>query len=136
MTAVLDAPEEVLGYTTPRLLTEPLVTGPPGPCGCGCPLTPETSLGFQAVAFAEDVVGVALLPWQRYWLIHALELAAPGRFRYRTVLTLVGRQNGKTTLLKIVALWAMYMGHAQLVLGAAQSLDIARESWQGAVQLA
>lgn len=136
MTAVLDAPEKVLGSATPRLFTAPLVEGPAGPCGCGCALTPETSLGFQAVEFAQDVVGVSLLGWQRWWLIHALELRPDGSFRFQTVLTLVARQNGKTHLLKILALYMMYLGKADLVLGAAQSLDTAKESWQGAVDLA
>lgn len=125
MTATLDRPAVVLGSETPRLGTTPLRE-----------LTPETSLGFEAITFAEDVVGVTLLPWQRWWLVHALELRPDGSFRYRTVLTLVARQNGKTTLLKIVALYFMYLGRARTVLGAAQSLDIARESWQGAVELA
>lgn len=127
MTAVLDRPaaETVMGREEPRLLTEPLR-----------PLTPETTLGFEAIRFAQEVVGVELLPWQRWWLLHALELREDGTFRFRTVLTLVGRQNGKTTLLKIVALYFMYLGRARVVLGAAQSLDIARESWQGAVELA
>ncbi len=62
-------------------------------------------------------------------------MAAP-RFRYRTILTLISRQNGKTFLLKIVALWFLYLRHGKLVLGAAQALNIARESWQGAVDLA
>ncbi len=134
MTATLDRPA-LYGSTTPRLWTRPLVTGPEGPCGCGCALTPDTSLGFEAVDFA-GLLGVTLLPWQRWWLIHALELRPDGTFRFRTALTLVGRQNGKSWLLKVVALWAMAMGHARMVLGAAQSLDIARESWQGAVELA
>jgi Phage Terminase len=126
MTALAERPVAVLGREEPRLWTAPLR-----------PLTPSTSLGFEAIAFASDVLGVTLLPWQRWWLIHALELDADtGRYRFRTVLTLVGRQQGKTTLLKIVALWAMFLGRADLVLGAAQSLDIARESWQGAVDLA
>lgn len=126
----------VKGQTTPRLFTPPLATGEPGPCGCGCALTDATTLGFQAVAFAETVMRVALLPWQRWWLIHALELAPDGGFRFRTVLTLVARQQGKTWLLKVLALWAMYLGQARLVLGSAQSLDIARESWGGAVEMA
>lgn len=125
MTATLDRPAVVLGCEMPRLGTAPLRE-----------LTPATSLGFEAIRFAEDVVGVTLLPWQRWWLVHALELRPDGSFRYRTVLTLVARQNGKTTLLKIVALYFMYLGRARTVLGAAQSLDIARESWQGAVELA
>jgi hypothetical protein len=125
----------VKGRTVPRLYTRPLVTGEPGPCGCGCALTDTTSLGFQAIAFAETVAAVALLPWQRWWLIHALELLPDGSFRYRTIITLVARQQGKTWLLKILALWSMYLGVARMVLGSAQSLDIARESWQGAVEM-
>src|SRR5690606_24081977 len=137
MTALLDAPAPALvGRTTPRIWTKPLVDGPSGPCGCGCALTPETSFGFQAVRFAEEVVGVKLLPWQRFWLLHALELRPDGTFRFRRVLTLISRQNGKTHLCKVLALFFLYMGHAQLVLGAAQSLDIAREAWQGAVDIA
>lgn len=124
MTATLDRPP-VLGRTEPRLWTRPLR-----------PLRPDTTLGYQVIAFAENVLGVRLLPWQRWWLLHALELRPDGTFRFSTVLTLVARQNGKTVLLKIVALWALYMGHARLVLGAAQALNIARESWTGAVQLA
>lgn len=138
MTAVLDAPE-LLGITTPRIFTPPLVSGPPGPCGCGCALTPKTSLGFHAVEFARDVVGVELLPYQRWWLIHVLELRPNGRFRFRTVVTLISRQNGKTFLLKILALYFMYIRGALervTVLGAAQSLDIAKEAWAGAVELA
>jgi hypothetical protein len=138
----IDSP--IRGYMTPRLWTRPLAApghqdGSPwiDACGCGtgCGLYPATSLGFQAIAFAEHVLGQTLLPWQRFWLVHALELRPDGNFRFRTILTLVSRQNGKTFLLKVLALWAMYLGHARLVLGAAQSLDIARESWQGAVDL-
>lgn len=124
------------GRTEARLFTPPQVTGRPGACGCGCALGEDTSLGFQAVAFATQVLGLVLLPWQRWWLIHALELRSDGGFRFRTLVTLVARQQGKTFLLKVLALWAMYLGHARLVLGAAQSLDIARESWTGAVELA
>lgn len=126
----------VKGRTMPRLYTRPLVTGPAGACGCGCAHTDVTTLGFQAAAFAETVVQVQLLPWQRWWLIHALELREDGGFRFRTIVTLVARQQGKTWLLKILALWSMYLGIANLVLGSAQSLDIARESWTGAVELA
>lgn len=138
MTATLDRPARsaVMGATTPRLYTRPLVEGPAGPCGCGCPLTPETSLGFQAAEFAEEIVHVTLLPWQRWWLIHGLELRPDGSFRFRTILTLVARQSGKTHLLKVLALYMLYLGKAKLVLGAAQSLDTAKESWQGAVDLA
>jgi hypothetical protein len=136
VTAVLDRPVEVLGATTPRLWTRPLVTGPPGPCGCLCALTPSTSAGFQAVTFAERVLGLTLHPYQRWLLIHMLELRSPGRFRFKTLLILISRQNGKTWIVKVLALFFLYLRGRCLVLGAAQSLDIAKEAWSGAVELA
>lgn len=148
MTAALAGPAagpapQVRGCTVPRLFTPPRWSGPPGPCGCGCALTAATSRGYEVVAFAEQVLRVALLPWQRWWLIHAFELAVTRhpvtgarRLRFRTLLTLVARQQGKSWLLRVVALWALYVRRAALVLGAAQSLDIARECWLGAVELA
>src|ERR1044072_8168830 len=135
MTTLQDPPV-LVGSTTPRLWTPPLVAGPSGPCGCGCPLTSFTSLGFPAVEFARGVLNVKLVGWQRYWLIHALETTPNGMFRFRTILTLISRQNGKTHLLKVLSLYLLYLGHAKLILGAAQSLDLAREAWRGAVDMA
>jgi hypothetical protein len=119
------ADRKLIGRETPRLWTRPLRT-----------LTRRTSLGFECIDFALHVLGIDLLPWQKWLLIHVLELDANGNFRFRQVLILVARQSGKTTLLKILALWMMYSGRVLLVLGSAQSLDIARESWQGAVDIA
>jgi hypothetical protein len=128
-------PSHLLGSTTPRIYTSPLVTGRPGPCGCGCALTPATSLGFSAVQFAEDVLGFDLIPWQRWLLIHALELRPDGRFRFRTVLVLVARQNGKTTLVEVKNLWKMFVLRVPLVIGTAQNLDVSEESWDKAVEI-
>lgn len=69
-------------------------------------------------------------------LIHALELNPDGRYRFRTVVLLVGRQNGKSTLLQVWALWRMYMDRAPLVIGTAQNLDVAEEQWAAAVDMA
>lgn len=126
----------VVGRTTPRLFTPPLVRGRPGPCGCGCALTPATSKGFSAVDFAEQVIGLRVLPWQRWLLIHAMELLPDGRFRFRTVLVLVARQNGKTTLVEVKNLWKMFVLQVPLVIGTAQNLDISEESWDKAVEIA
>lgn len=115
----------LLGRREPRLATEPLRK-----------LTRRTTLGYEVIGFAEQMLGLELLPWQKWWLIHALELDGNGDLRFRTVLTLVGRQNGKTTLLMVLALAFMYLGRVRLVLGSAQSLDIAKESWQRAVDAA
>lgn len=111
----------VLGSATPRLCTPPLV-----------PLTRESSRGFAFVDWCERY-GFTLLPWQRTVSIAAMELSDDGSYRFRTVLILVGRQSGKTTLLKLWALWRMLEDDADLVVGAAQALDIAREAWQGSV---
>lgn len=134
---------DVKGSTVPRIFTPPRWAGPPGPCGCGCALRPATSRGFEIITFATDVLRVALLPWQRWWLIHAFELSLDvhpitgrRRLRFRTLLTLIARQQGKSWIMRVVALWALYVRGAGLVLGAAQSLDIAREAWLGAVEMA
>lgn len=135
MTAVLDRPV-LVGATVPRLYTKPLVTGPPGECGCGCALTPATSKGFAFERFVTEILGMELLPYQRWLAIHMLELRPDGLFRFRRIVILISRQNGKTFYVKLLALYMLYMGGAKLVLGAAQSLDIAREAWAGAVEIA
>ncbi|MDI3330140.1 MAG: hypothetical protein QJR09_05305 [Micrococcus sp.] len=109
----------------PRVFTPPLRE-----------LTPETSAGFAAIEFSEEVLGVDLLPWQRWLLIHALELMPDGSFRFRTVVLLVARQNGKSTLAQILSLFFLYVRASRLVIGTAQNLDIAEEVWAGAVELA
>ncbi|MFI6819256.1 hypothetical protein ACIBG7_43195 [Nonomuraea sp. NPDC050328] len=132
---MLSSAPVLLGSTTPRIWTPPLASGPPGPCGCGCALTPATSLGFSAVDFAVEVLRVRPLPWQRWLLIHAHELRWDGRFRFRTVLVLVARQNGKTTLVEVKNLWKMFVLGVGLVIGTAQNLDISEESWEKAVEI-
>lgn len=37
-------------------------------------LTPETSDGFAAIAYAEEILGLRLYPWEKWWLIHRLRL--------------------------------------------------------------
>jgi len=99
-------------------------------------LTPETSAGFECIAFATSVLGLNLFPWQKWTLVHALELLPDGTFRFRTVVLLVARQNGKSTLMQVLTLWRMYMDAAPLVIGTAQDLDTAEEQWQFVVDMA
>jgi hypothetical protein len=115
----------LIGSAEPRVWTPPLRE-----------LTPETTLGFEVIAFARDVLGIELLPWQEWLFIHGLELRPDGNYRFRTVLVLVARQNGKTTALKVLALWRLIMDQARLVLGTSTNLDYARESWEGCVEIA
>lgn len=121
------------GRTEPRLWTRPLRE-----------LTPETSLGFEVIEFALEILGVDLYPWQRWLLIHALELLEDGTYRFRRVIVLVARQQGKTTLASVLAAWWLFVDSARhpdrvpplkfKVVGVAQNLDIAREPW-GLVKL-
>lgn len=114
----------VVGSETPRIFTPPLRK-----------LTPKTTLGFAAIEFAEDVCGVTLYPWQKWLLVHALELHPDGGFRFRTIVVLVARQQGKSMLSVILSLFFMYVLGRELVIGTAQDLDVAEEIWQEAVDL-
>lgn len=118
-------PGVTVGHELPRLWTRPIR-----------PLTPATSSGFECIEFAEQVLGLQLLPWQRWLLIHLLELNPDNTYRFRTAVVMVARQNGKSTLLQIIALWKLYLDGANLIIGTAQNLDIAEETWAGAVELA
>ncbi|MBD8019380.1 terminase [Brevibacterium gallinarum] len=113
-----------LGLEAPRVYTPPLRE-----------LTPETSLGYDVIEFARDILEVELFPWQKWLLIHMLELRTDGTLRFATVVVLVARQNGKSTLSQVLALWFMMRWGWPLILGTAQDLDLAEEVWEGAVEL-
>lgn len=118
----------VKGRETPRLWTKPLRE-----------LTPETSLGFEVIEFAELILGVELYPWQKWLLIHALELNEDGSYRFRRVIVLVARQNGKSMLAGVLAAWWLFVDSDRhpdrippvkfRILGTAQNLDTARDVW-------
>lgn len=117
----------VYGIETPRLWTQPRRE-----------LTQESSAGFSVIAFAGEVLGVNLFPWQKWLLIHALELNEDGTYRFRRVFVLVARQNGKTMLAGVLAAWWFWvdsMAHELapardfLIMGAAQNLDLAEDVW-------
>lgn len=115
----------MLGATSPRLWTPPLRE-----------LTPDTSYGFDVIEFARDVLGEPLDPWQEWVVIHAGELLPDGRPRFRTVLILVARQQGKTHLLKVLSLYWLFVECQRLILSTSTNLDYAREVWQAACEMA
>lgn len=116
------------GRETPRLWTKPLRE-----------LTPETSLGFEVIEFAELILRVYLYPWQKWLLIHALELNEDGSYRFRRVIVLVARQNGKSLIAAVLAAWWLFVDSDRRpdrippvkfrILGTAQNLDTARDVW-------
>jgi hypothetical protein len=122
--ATVEAPPALLGHEVPRVFTPPLRE-----------LTPETTLGFAVIAFAQLVIGLDLYPWQRWFFIHALELREDGSFRFRTLVLLVARQNGKSLVSQVLALFSLYVLDVPLVISTAQDLDTAEEVWDGAVEL-
>ena len=112
-----------------------MFTPPLAPLEPRSEVTERRTLGYAACDFARDELGVELHPWQQWLLVHMLELTARGHLRFRTAVVLVARQNGKTTLSVVVALFFMYMLGRKLVLGTAQDLDVAEEIWQSALDL-
>ena len=118
------SPASILGSVTPRLWTPPLRE-----------LTPETSIGYHQIDFARDWLGRPADPWQEWLLIHAGELLPDGRPRFRIVVVLVARQNGKTELLVILSAYWQFVQAVPLILGTSTKLDYARESWDKAVKL-
>ncbi|NMN02728.1 terminase [Bifidobacterium panos] len=117
------------GVTKPRIYTPPLRK-----------LDKTTSNGFAVIAFAELILHVHLYPWQCWLLIHALELLEDGSYRFRRIIVLVARQNGKTTVMGVLAAWWLFIDSSKhpdkvppvkfLVVGAAQTLDNAKGPYE------
>lgn len=117
----------MMGKTVPRIYTPELR-----------PLTEDTSLGFACIEYGETVLHETLYPWQKWALIHMLEivgtLGGAWHFRYRTILILISRQNGKTKLSKVIASFFLNVLCVEAVFGTSLSLDKAEEVWEAVVQ--
>lgn len=68
-------------------------------------------------------------------MIHGGELLEDGRPRFRIVLVVVARQNGKTHVLVVLSLYWLFAEFRRLILGTSTNLDYARESWEKAVAI-
>ena len=114
------------GITEPRIYTKELR-----------PLTEETSLGFSCIEYAETVLRKTLYPWQRWALIHALEiigdLFGTWHFRYRSILFMLSRQNGKTVLSEIIASFFLNVLMVESIFGTSLSLEKAEEVWEAVI---
>lgn len=115
------------GKIEPRIFTPPLRE-----------LTRETSLGYMFIDFCESL-DQPLLPWQKWLSIHALEIVGDlendWSFRFRYIVVLVSRQNGKTYWFKLLGLFFNYVLQTKLVIGTAQNLDKANDTFEEAVEL-
>ncbi len=119
---------KLLGSREPRVYTKPLHRLEPR-----SPKAEQWTLGYEVIDWAAAVLGITLHPWQEWLLIHMLELLPDGSLRFRYSVVLVARQNGKSTISKVLALWFMVEWEWPLVLGTAQDLDVAEEIWQDVV---
>lgn len=116
---------EPLGSVTPRLWTPPLRE-----------LTPETSWGFDFNDFCRDVLGEPNDPWQEWLSIHVGELLPDGRPRFRTVLVLIARQQGKTTWARKLTLFWLFILQVGMVLATSTDRQYAKISWQAVCDMA
>ena len=122
---------ELLGIETPRVFIPPIrdVTVERDENGL-------TTHGYSAIRFAEELLNLKLFPWQRWLLLHGLELNIDGTYRFRTVVVEVARQSGKTAIEIVLALWHMYALKSRTIIGTAQDLANAEKAWKEAVSLA
>ena len=115
------------GKTEPRIFTPPLRK-----------LTPDTTLGYAAIAYANEVLRVDLYPWQEWELIHSFEiigdLDGEWLFRFRVVVDLLSRQNGKTVLSKVKASFLLNVLGIENLFGTSLSMDKAEETWEAVVE--
>lgn len=86
--------------------------------------------------FAEHVLERPLDEWQQWAVIHGGELLEDGRPRFRTLVLIIARQNGKTELLVVLSLYWLFVERRALTLGTSTNLSYAKESWEKAVKLA
>ncbi len=108
------------GHDLPRI--ETVITGAAG------------SYGPEVADWAERILGVELMPWQRHVLNGQLAVDAEGQFLNHVSLVSVARQNGKTVALKALLGWWLTQ-HAtqvgpQTILTTAHRLDLATALFQ------
>jgi hypothetical protein len=115
----------VRGSITPRIWTPPLRE-----------LTPATSYGFDFNWFCAEVIGEPNDPWQDWLSIHVGELLPDGRPRFRQVLILVARQNGKTSWARKLILFWMFVDRVPTILGTSTDRSYAKKTWLEVAQMA
>lgn len=115
----------ILGCEIPRIFSPPLRE-----------LTPDTTDGFACIAFAEQILAISLFPWQKWLLLHALELNEDFSYRFRIIVVEVARQSGKSLVMVILALWHIFAKGSRQVIATAQDLANAERAWALGVEYA
>jgi hypothetical protein len=111
----------LFGYDIPRIYTPPL--------------TPDfPTSGPEVIDWVENVLNIPLLGWQKFIIRHSHELLPDGSLRFKSLLILIARQNGKTTLMVYLALFWLTHG-IPMILASSSLLDTAKESWELALEI-
>jgi len=91
--------------------------------------------GNALINWAREILQVDLLPWQEFLLREGL-VRMDDRFRYRTLLAIVARQNGKTLVTAIRILGGLCLFGERFVVGSANNRGTALEAMTYAYDLA
>lgn len=120
---------QILGRIEPRHFTQPLREDL---------LTNEkASYGYKVIRFARDVLQMPLDEWQAWLVIRMGEYLEDNKTpRFRQVLIIVARQNGKTHLLKVLALFWAVVEKWPEILATNLSLQNAKDAMLGTLGLA
>lgn len=91
--------------------------------------------GNALINWAAEILDIELMPWQEFLLREGC-VRRNKRFRYRTLLAIVARQNGKSLLSAIRILGGMALFGERFILGTAHTRQVAFEVWQLVYDLA
>jgi hypothetical protein len=89
-----------------------------------------TSAAVEAIEFAEEVCGIFLDPWQRWFVEMALSERADGTWAAFEVGLVCPRQNGKNFILEVVQIACIYLFGDQTLVHSAHKFDTSVEHFQ------
>lgn len=122
-------PDEIFGSAEPRICTPPLRPLKPAVIDEeGNILEPATSYGFDVIEFGK-AIGTPLDPWEEVAVIRGGELLPNGRPRFRKLLIIVARQNGKTFMLDVLVKYWLYVECRSDILITSKNRGKAKEFW-------
>jgi len=90
------------------------------------------SLGHDVIDLARDC-GVELMPWQQHVLIEAHRIKPNGKWAHRTAGVTAPRQNGKSALMRFVALAHLFLWDSTRVISMAQNRSLALDHFKQAI---
>jgi phage terminase large subunit-like protein len=117
--SVAERPADLLGDQHPRILAVP---------------EQVSTAGVEAAELAASA-GLVLDPWQRFVLEQALGERADGKWAAFEVGLVVGRQNGKGSVLEALELAGLYLFGERLILHSAHEFKTAQEGFSRVLHL-